>query len=65
MKRRLFASLLASVGIVASGGPGMGKELNYDNWISLDAETLAEAGIKSAYDELLPALKVHPSSGAD
>ena len=43
----------------------MGKELNYDNWISLDAETLAEAGIKSAYDELLPALKVHPSSGAD
>ena len=35
----------------------MGKELNYDNWISLDAETLAEAGIKSAYDELLPALR--------
>lgn len=35
----------------------MGKELNYDNWISLDSETLAEAGIKSAYDELLPALR--------
>jgi hypothetical protein len=32
----------------------MSMELNYDKWIHLDAEDLAEMGIKKAYDQLLP-----------
>ena len=33
--------------------------LNYDDLISLDAETLAEEGIAGAYQRLLPELKKH------
>ena len=35
----------------------MNFELNYDNMVHLDAEDLAETGIKKAYTELLPALR--------
>jgi hypothetical protein len=32
-------------------------ELNYDEWIHLDAEALAETGIGEAYEQLLPELR--------
>ena len=35
----------------------MGYELNYDDFIPLDAEALAEGGIAEAYDELGPSLR--------
>ena len=35
----------------------MPYELDYDQWIHLDAETLAEAGIGEAYQSLLPKLR--------
>jgi hypothetical protein len=35
----------------------MGFELNYDEFIPLDAEALAEAGIAQAYEELCPKLQ--------
>ena len=37
----------------------MGFELDYDAMIDLDAEALAEGGIREAYEALLPALQVH------
>lgn len=63
MKRRLFA-LLVSVGIVASGVPRLSSALNYDDLIILDAVDLAEGGIKSAYNELLPVLGKYIPSAA-
>ena len=35
----------------------MAFELNYDNFIALDAEALAEAGIAQAYEELSSSLR--------
>ena len=35
----------------------MSFELDYDRWIPLDAESLAEKGIGSAYESLLPELR--------
>jgi hypothetical protein len=43
---------LAALALTASAA-----ELNYDEWIPLDAEALAEAGVKAAYEELLPRLQ--------
>ena len=42
----------------------MSTELNYDELIMLDAEDLAETGIKSAYDELQPVLRKYIPSAA-
>jgi len=42
----------------------MSLALNYDDWIHLDAEGLAETGIKTAYDELLPKLRKYIASAA-
>lgn len=42
----------------------MAFELNYDDFIMLDSEDLAEGGILSAYKELLPVLKEHIASPA-
>jgi hypothetical protein len=50
--------------LAAVGGRPMSFALNYDDMIILDAEALAEGGIKSAYDELLPALRRHIPSAA-
>jgi hypothetical protein len=52
MKRLVFASFLLLV-----GGIAMGSSLDYDRLIHLDAEELAEGGIKAAYEALLPELK--------
>lgn len=35
----------------------MSFELDYDRWIHLDAEDLAETGIREAYEALLPELR--------
>ncbi|HTE40988.1 MAG TPA: hypothetical protein VK629_09160 [Steroidobacteraceae bacterium] len=64
MKRRQFVSWITSIGVVATGVPRMSLALNYDDLIVLDAEDLAETGIKTAYDQLLPALNRYaPSYG--
>ncbi len=39
-------------------------ELDYDELVHLDAEDLAETGIKKAYDELLPQLGKYVSQPA-
>jgi hypothetical protein len=35
----------------------MSFDLDYDRWIHLDAEDLAETGIAQAYESLLPELR--------
>jgi hypothetical protein len=40
-------------------------KLNYDEWIHLDSEDLAEAGIKHAYTKLGPALSKYIHSPAE
>ena len=42
----------------------LAAELNYDEMIPLDAEALAETGVKAAYEKLLPRLKTHVASPA-
>jgi hypothetical protein len=42
---------------VAFAGTAAAFELNYDEFIPLDAEALAEAGIARAYEELGPTLR--------
>ena len=43
----------------------MAFELNYDELINLDAADLAEAGIKHAYEELVPVLSKYVDSPAE
>ncbi len=40
----------------------MAFEINYDEWIHLDSEELAEAGIARAYESLLPRLQNYVES---
>jgi hypothetical protein len=61
MKRREFVAVLSS-GLLA--GTSMALDLDYDDLIILDAEALAEGGILSAYQALLPALEKHIPSPA-
>ena len=42
----------------------LAADLNYDAMIPLDAEALAETGVKAAYEKLLPRLKAHVASPA-
>jgi hypothetical protein len=42
----------------------MAFQLNYEEWLHLDAESLAEEGIKEAYEELLPHLRKYISNPA-
>jgi len=37
----------------------MSFTLDYDQWVHLDAESLAETGISKAYESLLPELRKH------
>lgn len=53
MKRRVFLAIACAV----VAGETMAFELNYDEFIPLDAEALAEAGIAQAYGELGPTLR--------
>jgi hypothetical protein len=64
MNRRVFLTSLTSAGIAAAGLSRTCFALNYDNLVILDAEALAEAGIKSAYEALLPALLKYIPSAA-
>lgn len=52
----MFKILLLLVGLVTSAPMAQAQNL-YDHVIFLDAENLAEVGIKEAYDQLLPTLK--------
>lgn len=52
--KKLFAVL---GGLMAAPAAASDSPLNYDDMIILDAEELAEGGIKKAYDDLLPRLK--------
>src|SRR5690242_14770347 len=56
MKRRAFVSSLALSGIAVAAESRKKFELDYDHLIILDAEDLAEQGIKHAYDRLRPEL---------
>jgi hypothetical protein len=42
----------------------MSFELDYEQWISLDAENLAETGIAPAYESLLPELRKYVRQAA-
>jgi hypothetical protein len=64
VRRHAFVALMASCCVVFAGVPCMAFDLNYDHLVPLDAEALAETGIKSAYQELIPALKKHIASPA-
>lgn len=54
---RLARLLVAVATLGALSACGKGYELDYDQMVFLDAESLAEAGIGEAYQELLPTLK--------
>lgn len=64
MNRRgfLLAGILASA---ALAGEALAGVLNYDEWIHLDAEDLAETGVKKAYEQLLPKLRKYVASPAE
>ncbi|WP_455207431.1 hypothetical protein [Kaarinaea lacus] len=66
MKKRL-AMILAFFGVSSNNGQPQAYpyELNYDNLIHLDAENLAEQGIKEAYEELKPNLKKYIEKPAE
>ena len=61
MLRRMFLLIAASL----PWQRGMAFELNYDELIPLDAEDLAETGIKRAYDELRPHLTKYVAAPAE
>jgi hypothetical protein len=51
------AGILATLALVVTGSNAVAADLNYDDAIALDAEALAETGLKSAYEELPNASK--------
>ena len=56
------AGILIAMAAVAA--VAVAADLNYDELIPLDAEALAETGLKPAYEELLPRLKKYVASPA-
>jgi hypothetical protein len=52
------------IAMAAVAGVAVAADLNYDEFIPLDAEALAETGLKTAYEELLPRLKKYVASPA-
>jgi hypothetical protein len=52
------------IAMAAVAGVAVAADLNYDELIPLDAEALAETGLKPAYEELLPRLKKYVASPA-
>lgn len=52
------------IALTAVAGVAVAADLNYDELIPLDAEALAETGLKPAYEELLPRLKKYVASPA-
>lgn len=65
--KKLLAMILAIFGLSSNGGQPQASshELNYDNLIHLDAEDLAEQGIKEAYEEIKPNLKKYIEKPAE
>ena len=61
--KKLFAIATALMSFGASH-PSQQSKLDYDQLIHLDAEALAEGGIKEAYAKVLPALRKHVKSPA-
>jgi len=58
------AGTLATLALVVAASQVVAADLNYDDAIPLDAEALAETGLKSAYEALLPHLKQYVASPA-
>jgi hypothetical protein len=59
----VFRSTLVDYSFVG-GGLAVAFTLNYDRWVHLDAEDLAETGIAEAYERLLPELRQYVSNPA-
>jgi hypothetical protein len=55
---------LLVMAVVTAASRAVAADLNYDELIPLDAEALAETGLKAAYEELLPRLKKYVASPA-
>ena len=58
------AGILVMTAAIAATSGAVAADLNYDELIPLDAEALAETGVKAAYEELLPRLKKYVASPA-
>lgn len=66
MNRRTFVKRGVWIGAaICAVRSSMAAELNYDEMIPLDAEALAETGVKAAYERLLPALRKYVASPAE
>lgn len=63
-RRLLVGGVLASVVFFGVGG-SRAHELDYDQLIHLDAEDLAETGVKAAYEKLLPQLRKYVAAPAE
>jgi hypothetical protein len=64
MSRTLLSSISILLVSLLGLRPAAAVELNYDELVHLDAEDLAETGMKHAYDALLPALKRYVATPA-
>ena len=62
--RSLIYKLLRTLGLLSNQQAQAATLLNYDSLIILAAETLAEQGIREAYEQLLPQLKKYVASPA-
>jgi hypothetical protein len=59
------AILIFAAAVAGFAGAATAESLNYDELIPLDAEALAETGVKAAYDELLPTLRKYVPAPAE
>lgn len=57
-------AMLTTVSVTVPVTQTSATELTYEEMIPLDAEALAETGLKAAYEKLLPRLKTHVASPA-
>lgn len=62
--KKTIAAIATLLGLSASPAPAGNFTLDYDQMITLDAEDLAEAGIKNAYEKLCAILKTYVSEPA-
>lgn len=57
--KKLIAAVTTVLGLGATMATADNSALDYDQMLILDAEDLAEAGIKNAYEKLEPMMKAH------
>ncbi len=57
--KKLIAAVTALLSLCATVATAGSTVLDYDRMVGLDAEDLAEAGIKNAYEKLKPILETH------